>query len=323
MGKHLSIACALVMLTAVSSCTSVRDDGKLIAYLSGYKWDGGKIYLMNVDGSHPVKLHTGLVDDGCPTWSPDGQKLVFVSANGTDNGLDRELNLYTINKDGSELTQLTHGPGDVYSAAWSHDGKHIVFSAGQDRGHRPLSLYVMQSDGTNVEQITFQTQAIVSDIYPAWSPDGKKIAFSSNPPNKGEENLNYSLFTVELENLEIQRLTEESQPDWQHYAGVDWSPNGKQLVFYVGNNWNGAPSGMYILDIETSQITEIKAPSNLVWDTSPRWSPNGQQIVFSSNRDYVNTDKTFRSDIYIMDADGSNAVRLTNSGNNICPDWQP
>ena len=77
------------------------------------------------------------------------------------------------------------------------------------------------------------------------------------------------------------------------------------------------------MNIVSGELKEFNSPSELVWDTSPKWSSDGKQIVFSSNRDYVNTDKTYGFDIYIMDSDGSNVVRLTNSGNNTCPDWQP
>lgn len=283
---------------------------------------GGKIHLINTDGSNPIMLHTGLVDDGCPIWSPDGQKLLFISANGSYNGLKRELNLYTINKDGTELKQLTYGPGDVYSAAWSPDGSRIVFAAGQDRGHIPVSLYVMNNDGSNVRQITFPDKS-ASDRDPAWSPDGKAIVFSSNPPsNHREENPNYSLFIFDLETNNVQRLTNENQIEWQQHLGADWSPDSKELVFYVGDTWSGTPYKIHIMDISNKKTVEISAPKS-AWEDSPRWSPDGQYIVFSSNRDYVNTDQTVGFDIYVMNASGSNIIRLTTSGNNFCPDWQP
>jgi Tol biopolymer transport system component len=51
-------------------------------------------------------------------------------------------------------------------------------------------------------------------------------------------------------------------------------------------------------------------------DVYPVWSPDGTRIMFVSNRDGA-------SEIYMMNTDGSNVVRITQSGNNILPDWQP
>jgi Tol biopolymer transport system component len=319
---YLLVSCLSIMIIMLSSCTLVKNDEKLIAYLSGEKWMGGKIHLMNTDGSSPIMFNTGLVDDGCPIWSPDGQKLLFISADGSYNGLKRELNLYTINKDSTELTQLTYGPGDVYSAAWSPDGSRIVLAAGQDRGHIPVSLYVMNSDGSNVRQITFPDKSS-SDRDPAWSPDGKAIVFSSNPQNDNrEENPNYSLFILDLITNNVQRLTDENQIEWQQYLGANWSPDGKELVFYIGDTWSGTPYKIHTMDISNKKTVKI-SKSESAWEVTPRWSPDGQYIVFSSNRDYVNTDQTVGFDIYVMNASGSNVIRLTTSGNNFCPDWQP
>ena len=323
MGIYSTIVCVSVMLTIISSCTPANGDGKLIAFLSTDMIEDGQIYFMNVDGSNPTRLNTGLADTRCPLWFPDGQKLLFVSANGTGNGLDRELNLYTINKDGSELTKLTDGPGDVYSAAWSPDGRQVAFIAGTDDGRRPIFLYSMNADGSNIKQLTFLDFAY-SYRDPSWSPDGNGIVFSSNPPSEERaENPNYSLFILELENNKIQQLTKDDPLRWRQYLGADWSPDGKQLVAYAKDTWSRTSYGIQIISLDDSEIMEIASPSDVIRDESPKWSPNGQKIVFSSNRDHIDTDQPPGFDIYVMNADGSNILRLTNSGNNFCPDWQP
>ncbi|HDR3890873.1 TPA: PD40 domain-containing protein, partial [Bacillus cereus] len=52
-------------------------------------------------------------------------------------------------------------------------------------------------------------------------------------------------------------------------------------------------------------------------DRDPSWSPDGQKIAFTSFRDG-------NPEIYVMNTDGSNQTRITNSpGNNIDPSWSP
>ena len=51
-------------------------------------------------------------------------------------------------------------------------------------------------------------------------------------------------------------------------------------------------------------------------DLSPAWSPNGKWIAFVSDREGA-------QDIYRMDADGSNLIKLTNQGHNGGPAWSP
>ena len=52
-------------------------------------------------------------------------------------------------------------------------------------------------------------------------------------------------------------------------------------------------------------------------DEGPTWSPDGRKVAFSSNR-------RGRADIYRIDIDGRNLVRMTrDSGENTQPSWSP
>ena len=55
--------------------------------------------------------------------------------------------------------------------AWSPDGKSIAFQSNRDG---PYHIFVMNSDGSNLRQITSGNDN--DDRHPNWSPDGKTIA---------------------------------------------------------------------------------------------------------------------------------------------------
>src|SRR5690606_14560381 len=83
----------------------------------------GDIYTMPIEGGRATRLTSGLAFDAQPRFSPDGEKIVFVSdRSGGDN-------VWTLSLDLRDTTQVTQGNSALYvSPDWSPDGKYIVVS---------------------------------------------------------------------------------------------------------------------------------------------------------------------------------------------------
>ena len=66
--------------------------------------DDHDIYVMDLDGSNQTRLTSHPAYDDQPKWSPDGNKIVFMS--------DRSGNfdVYSMNADGTNQTRLTNNP---------------------------------------------------------------------------------------------------------------------------------------------------------------------------------------------------------------------
>ena len=122
---------------------------------------GRDIDVISADGSGLRRLTSDGFDDSDPSWSPDGQKIVF----------GRGGRIYTMSaSDGSGLIALTAGGFD-WHPTWSPDGRRIAF--GSDRTGIN-AIYVMNADGSGVRQLTKYPEG---DYLPWWSPDGTTIAF--------------------------------------------------------------------------------------------------------------------------------------------------
>jgi len=219
-----------------------------------------------------------------------GGKIAFAKENTQDctNTIPRECSyeIYTINPDGSGQKRLTNNGLADTQPAWSPNGRKIAWLAYRGGGY---GLFTMNANGDNTTRI-FNGK----DSYPTWSPDGKKIAFSTNG----------DLFIVNADGSgQATQLTNKPGLD----TFPDWSPDGDKIAFMRGDSSTGE---IYTIDA-TSPESATNQPIQLTdnagkANTAASWSPNAAKIAFDSNRDGD-------FDVYRMNADGTNEVRLTNS----------
>lgn len=106
--------------------------------------------------------------DHSPRFSPDGQRLVFVSSR---SGYDE---LWLATRDCSSVTPLTQFNEQLIgSPNWSPDGRWIAFDRHVDN---QAEIFVIGADGAGLRRLTSHPAA---DSMPSWSPDGQSIYFST------------------------------------------------------------------------------------------------------------------------------------------------
>lgn len=169
-------------------------------------------------------------DAEATTCHRDG-RVVFTS---TRNG---DLDLYVANADGSALRQVTNTPGYDGGAFFTQDCARIVWRASRPTGEaladytrllgqqlvRPsaLDLFVMDVDGGNVRQLTFDGKGSFAP-YP--TADGKGVLYSSN---RGADAREFDIWYLPWEGGAPARIT--SAPGFDGFPM--FSPDGKTLVF--------------------------------------------------------------------------------------------
>ena len=72
----------------------------------------GEIYVMDADGQNPRRLTNNPADDYFPSWSPDGERIAFVSDKG------RNFEIYVMDADGRNPRNLTKNPAMDNAPAW-------------------------------------------------------------------------------------------------------------------------------------------------------------------------------------------------------------
>lgn len=256
------------------------------------------IYIMQTDGSTPVRLTQNDTWDGFPTPSPDGKRIAFVAETMDSQRTPVERDIYVVDTDGSNLTNLTNTPGFDMEPAWSPDGAHLAFTSTRDGDGYTRAVYLMKADGSNVQRL------VENADQPAWSPDGTQIAFVQNG----------QIYRFTLAEEKTIELTDATSPSTQAIpnGGPVWSPDGDRIAFVSNRDGN---TEIYVMNADGTGQTNLT--DNPSYEGSPVWSPDGHLIAFASERNEA-------PGIYIMPADGSAVVKLTNATHDeFLPTWSP
>jgi Tol biopolymer transport system component len=151
---------------------------------------------------------------------------------------DGDMEIYSMNASGGDVRRLTNRPGPDGGPFFSPDGTQIVFRGRTAEGAeladyqalleqglwRPtsLELFVMNSDGSNLRQVTKLGKA---SFAPYFTPDGTRVIFSSNHHDpKGRD---FDLYLVNVDGTGLERVT--SNPTFDGFPM--FSPDGRRLVF--------------------------------------------------------------------------------------------
>jgi Tol biopolymer transport system component len=180
--------------------------GQRIAYLSGrVQTDyGGKVWVMNVDGSNSVPIDTTRTASAYPRPSPVSSELIFSwGLGGEANAGVYSVNLDTVTLPASSLSFRNIWLGSSLSIMqWSPDGNLVVYPAATSSLNQ--DLYVMNRYGMNVRRLT--EDFIVSLFSYAWSPNSQHLVFTaSDDQNQTIDLFRYDLNTNMLRKLAVSR----------------------------------------------------------------------------------------------------------------------
>jgi TolB protein len=172
------------------------------------------IAVMGVHGKDVRVLTDGSSNYGFPSWSPDGQQLVFRLAGKKGNGL------VIADVATGALKTLIAGVAHDNFPSWSPKGDRIAFTSDRDGDYE---IYSIRPDGTDLRRLTHSPG---NDAHSAWSPDGEWIVFTSvrggfkdemaltpfNPQPNGD------LWVIRPDGSDVRMLTddqfEDGTPSW-------------------------------------------------------------------------------------------------------------
>ncbi|NWF64524.1 MAG: serine/threonine-protein kinase [Chloroflexi bacterium] len=278
-----------------------------IAFASG-RTGSPQIFLADLNGENAFQV-TNMPNGACqPSWSPDGQRIVFISPCPGNEDIYLNASLYLINADGSGLTTLDASPGGNFDPAWSPDGKTIAFVS-----LRTGQMEIFTIDVENPASITQITSgaAQVESRMPEWSPDGSQIVYVVRRLGV------YQIWLMNADGSDQKQII-RSGVQYSDYLPA-WSPKNDLIIF----NQRCATTfcNPYLMSASaTDRASEqgLRLGINIAFIENIDYSPDGFYLAYEGVGEAGNID------IFFMTVSGGDRVRLTTDpAQDFHPAWRP
>ncbi len=220
-----------------------------------------QVFLIPVRGGPIIEVTERTTLNQCPTWSPDGQLLYFIS----NYQGPRDIYAVPVSRDGrpgSSRIRLTTGLG-AQSIGLTADGTRLVYSVYTARGniwrlpipsHGPVSI-------AGAVPITSGTQ-IIEGI--RLSPDTSWLFYDSDLHG------NADIYRMKLPDGEPERITSDPADEF----APDLSPDGNAVAFH---SFKTGTRGIVIRMLDGSSAQQVAPTDNQ--ESFPRWSPDGTSLL--------------------------------------------
>jgi Tol biopolymer transport system component len=243
-----------------------------------------KMYLMNNDGTNQNEIIDLTVQYGAPVISHNNNKVAFVHL--TES---YKLELYIVNLNGSGLQLIDSSNQYIGSPDWSMDDTKLIYT--KSIGDTTYGIYQSDCLGQTVQLISSS-----GGYFAVYSPDLKTITYNQSG----------NIYLMDYNGSNNKKLISNA-------GSFLWSPKGDKIA-YLSSGDKRSPQ-ISIANANGSSQKQLTSSYLPDWDSGfptfgnydPHWTPDESKIVFVSE---INNGLP---SIYIMNSDGTNQIRLTNT----------
>ncbi|MBN1155180.1 S9 family peptidase [candidate division KSB1 bacterium] len=295
-------------IASITEC-SISPNQNYIAYVVEKPDDNlddyvSTIWLLRTDNHDAIQLTRGHSRDRRPVWSPDSRYIAFQSDRSNIN------QIWMIDISGGEAWAVTNFSEGTYSPAWSPDGIYITFLSRHESsnngtrniesiksnsvnhcGTRTITdlryrtgtryatdsymhIYIYNLKSNTITQLTHDPY---NDYSVVWSHNSKALAFESNRYGNPHVDDNTDIFTIDIQNSHITRITVGEGPE----RAPQWSPDDKIITYLTKSRPNDFSSLVNLFAVDIENKSTVNLTSNFDYNISQhRWDIKGKSIYF-------------------------------------------
>lgn len=247
------------------------------------------LWIVPTTGGEPRQFTSGNKDSH-PRWSPDGQRIAFIS------GREKHSpQIYLIDRSGGEAVKLTNFPeGSLSGFRWSPDGSMIGV-----RFREQDPEWTQQAKKRREEKGLTTPPRVIDDFWYRLDGDGY---FNAQ---------RYHLYIVEVSSGKLRKVYDK---DNLGFFSFDFSPDSKQIILATNRDKKALirpwKTELLRLNVANGKLTKLtKAPDGP--KTCVRWSSDGKSIAYAGREGKDDTYSTENVNLFICDAKTGEARNLS------------
>jgi Tol biopolymer transport system component len=354
--RHEAPAPTVVQLTSErrAGAGSFSPDGTQVVYQSfGERGDNWDLWIRIVGQAEARQLTNDPAADLWPAWSPDGTQIAFLRRGPAAGAAPVGGTIHLVSPMGGAARRLSELPATP-ALSWSPNGRWLAASL--MAGGQPARIHLVSAASGEVRALTSPKPGEF-DAMPSFSPDGRALAYAACARSNMDMLVRQcGVNVLALDSgLRAQGPPRAVTPQLINMSGIAWTGDGGSILYStmdhlwrVRTDGSGSPErvelarsgvsfpavsrsgtrlafGQRNTDFAIYRLPFGGSPSPLLasafGDITPSYSPDGRRIAFQSGR----AGEGEPPNIWLADADGSNATRLTRGPGDLqgSPCWSP
>jgi len=213
-----------------------------------------ELQIADADGHNPRTVFASDQPIMSPAWSPDSQRLAYVSFEG------HRASVYIQELATGKRIKLSSEKGINGAPAWSPDGKKIALVLSRDGNPE---IYIMDLSSRQLTRVT-RNRAI--DTEPVWTPDGSALIFTSDRSGAPQ------LYKKLLRGGNATRITF----DGSYNSDPDITGDGLKIAMVHRDD------GGFHIAVRDQETGLLRVLTQGKLDEAPSFSPNGSMIIYAT-----------------------------------------
>lgn len=296
-----------VATTALASCEAPAPRDIVFASRLAPGSDSLELFAMPREGG-PRRQLTDNGSSNFPTLSPDGRTIAY-----SHRPPGGRLELHMMDASGTNSRMAARFDSlDVYSPEWSFDGQRVAFVAADNGPDVAGWLYTINRDGTGLRRVP-NSAGLAQCV--GWATDNETLLVSEFGP---AASLPSRVVGIDVASGRREPVAES---DTLGLVCPVVAPDGSGALISVAL-YDEARSRIVGMNIFSFSLEDgsVRPFVPIQFAKNPRWSPDGRQIVFHGEDHMGWAAPTDSLDLYTLNRDGQNLVRLTR---NVIADIHP